>query len=98
MRLRIHPQAVEELDESIAFYEERDEGLGKEFASDYANTVASVVRHPLAAPKAGGRLRSKLFRRFPFRLVNHPSEQELLIVAIAHCSRKPGYWRGRFRR
>ena len=36
-----------------------------------------------------------LVKGFPFNVVYRPSETEILIVAIAHQSRQPGYWLAR---
>ena len=33
--------------------------------------------------------------RFPFRLIFQRYDSEIVIVAIAHAKRQPGYWHGR---
>ena len=34
-------------------------------------------------------------RRFPFRIVYRIVENRVLVVAVAHAKRRPGYWRDR---
>jgi len=36
-----------------------------------------------------------ILRRFPYDIVVIDRENERIVVALAHHSRKPGYWRGR---
>lgn len=39
--------------------------------------------------------REILLTRFSYKLVYRVREHDLYIVAIAHTSRRPGYWKGR---
>ena len=34
-------------------------------------------------------------KRFPFRIVYRVVEGSVLVVAIAHAKRRPGYWKNR---
>lgn len=36
-----------------------------------------------------------LTNRFPFTIIYVEREQEFLVIAVAHTSRKPGYWKNR---
>jgi len=44
---------------------------------------------------AAGRTRSWLLTRFPYRLIYRVRDEDVYIVAIAHTSRRPGYWQNR---
>ncbi|WP_407936397.1 hypothetical protein [Limnochorda pilosa] len=39
--------------------------------------------------------RRVLVRGFPYQVVYHLRPDEIVIVAVAHLKRRPGYWRNR---
>lgn len=38
-----------------------------------------------------------ILKRFPYDIVVRESPKEIIVVAVAHQSRRPGYWRNRVR-
>lgn len=75
-------------------------GLGSRFEA----SVDSVIDGVLESPESGAVwpgwdslpvVRSRRVPDFPYRLVYLIQPDELLVVAIAHEKRKPGYWRDR---
>jgi hypothetical protein len=99
-RVRIHAAAADEAVEAAAWYEKERPGLGAEFqrAIDAALDLleAEVVPLAVVAGVAGTQGAKRLFlRRFPYAVIVRESAEEILVVAFAHSSRRPGYWRGR---
>jgi hypothetical protein len=45
--------------------------------------------------EVGQGYRRKLIERYPFGIIYRIVGDEIQIVALAHTSRKPGYWKGR---
>jgi hypothetical protein len=45
--------------------------------------------------EVGQGYRRKLIERYPFGIIYPIVGDEIQIVALAHTSRKPGYWKGR---
>jgi len=43
----------------------------------------------------GGKWRRILLRRFPFGVVYGVMDDQIVVVAIMHTRRKPGYWKNR---
>ncbi|MBI3775205.1 MAG: hypothetical protein HY273_06575 [Gammaproteobacteria bacterium] len=39
--------------------------------------------------------RRYVMQRFPYSLIYTVSSEEIRILAVAHHSRRPGYWQGR---
>ena len=78
---RFHPDAAEELSNAAIFYEETKANLGKSFAAEVERTI-SLIRD---FPEAGSPLTAA---------VRHQAGS-ILIVAVAHQRRRPGYWRKR---
>ena len=92
----IHREARAELDDAMAFYESRARGLGLDLQAKVENAVAKIRRNPGAWPphkNSGFRRRST--DRFPFAVFYMEMPDCIWIAAIAHTSRRPGYWRSR---
>jgi plasmid stabilization system protein ParE len=89
------PDAEEEMNEAARFYESRTEGLGLDFLNEVEKTVASILAHPLAGPSVSENLRRRIVPRFPFGIVYAIHEDKVVVVAVAHLKRRPGYWKSR---
>lgn len=99
-RVRIERAAEEELRGAIIWYEEKRTGLGVEFYREVQRVLQIIKRHPgigTLVPKVPLQTNTRrvLLRRFPFAVVYREHETEIQVIAFAHTSRKPGYWRGR---
>lgn len=101
-RVRILEQAAEEAIEAAAWYEQERPGLGIEF--DHAvNAAIDLLEDSIVAltnmPGAAGARETKrlILKRFPYDIVVREVSEEIIVVAIAHQSRRPGYWRNRLR-
>lgn len=94
-RVRFLRPAEEELLATVAFYNARIPGLGSEFLAEVERTTALVAEHPLLGATFDEDIRRVLVRRFPYSLLYHVIGDEVLILAVSHHSRKPGYWRSR---
>lgn len=95
MRMVFRPAARREILEAQAWYEARARGLGFEFARAVEVAVEQVLRMPLAHPVLDGDFRHIFLRRFPYSIIYHVSESELVVVACFHHRRKPGDWQHR---
>ena len=93
----VHEAAATELAEAIAWYE-READRGHEFVDLVEHALGDLARNPLlSSPVHGGprSVRRFLLDRFPYAIVFVEREHELLVVAIAHQRRRPGYWKRR---
>lgn len=95
--VRYEAAADEELIDEVVRYELRREGLGNEFLAAVREAVRLVSENPGAwqASEYSRGLRRFVMDRFPFTIVYAELADEILVVAIAHASREPGYWRAR---
>ena len=98
--VRILEAAAEEAAEAAAWYERQRPGLGIDFsrAVDAALDLLEDELIPLApVVRSAGRQGIKRFilKRFPYDVVVLESGNEILVVAVAHHSRRPGYWKNR---
>ncbi len=96
MRYWLHPEGDQDLREAAEFYRENaGPALAQALFDEFDRSVALLLRHPDLGPVWRGARRRLVMRRFPFSLVYKVVGEELRILAVAHHSRRPGYWRGR---
>jgi plasmid stabilization system protein ParE len=95
MRHAFHPEAQAELEAAIEYYEGCKAGLGVDFAAECFACLRAIENHPAAWPVLEGELRRCLLRRFPYGIVYVAAGGRVLVVAIMHLHRQPGYWRDR---
>jgi len=50
---------------------------------------------PVPGVKIAKDARRVLLKRFPYSIVFYERENQIVIIAFAHSSRRPGYWRSR---
>jgi toxin ParE1/3/4 len=95
MKFKFHPEAELELAEAADFYEAGLSGLGGDFSDEVERVISLLLEQPELGTRTDDNLRHFVLRRFPFSVVYAAADQLLYVVAIAHGSRKPGYWRNR---
>ncbi len=96
--LLLHHSASAEYVAAAAWYEERRAGLGADFVGAVDAAMERVVpleQHATAATRRGVRVVRIKVRGFPYRLVVVELPDVILVVAVAHTSRRPNYWADR---
>jgi plasmid stabilization system protein ParE len=95
MRVEFHPEALAEFRAAAEYYETQQTGLGERFA----NAVEAAVAHIVAAPKSWriieDDIRRCLTKVFPYAVLYLIEHNHILVVAVMHCRREPGYWHNR---
>ena len=81
--------------EASVFYEAASVGLGSDFLDDVQRVVDTLREHPELGRAVGKGLRQVLLHRFPFSLIYSTEKDAIIVVAVAHQRRRPGYWKGR---
>ena len=97
MNYSLHPEAVEDLRDAAEFYRDRaGNSLSQSLLAEFEQSVNILLQHPgLGSPWRGGGRRRYLMKHFPYSLIYTVAAEEIRIFALAHHSRRPGYWRGR---
>ena len=93
--LDYHPEASTELIEAARFYEGRGTGLGHRLLEAVDASLAMLQRNPVAGWSDECGRRRWFVRRFPYLIIYRLEGSFLHVLAIAHTSRKPGYWESR---
>ena len=95
MTFSFHPDAQDEFNQAVDYYETAEAGLGWDFALEVHSATQNIVDYPEAWPVVGNEVRRCQTSRFPFGVVYSVVEGRILILAVMHLHRLPGYWRGR---
>ncbi len=91
-----HPEASLELGEAVGFYQRRLPGLGNDLLAEVEIAIATLQSNSrIGTPYKETGLRRVLLRRFPYAVFYLETEETLWIVAVAHTSRRPDYWKRR---
>jgi|GEM_PF-277463 len=86
--------AEKEYAESLKWYADRSRRAAVGFEAEFENALKAIAAHPERYPLCDDRHRFFLLKRYPFQIIYRSiSGHQLLIVAVAHTSRRPGYWR-----
>jgi toxin ParE1/3/4 len=95
IKVRFLPAAEIELLKEVTYYSKARTGTGVRFQAAIEAAVSRAATHPLGGAPSFKETRSVLVKGFPFSVVYRPSEQELLVVAIAPHRKRPQYWASR---
>ena len=95
MRVKLHPDARAELREARKWYYERSPLSATAFAHAVDSAISRIVEAPTQYPLAEHKTRKLVLQRFPFNIFYLPGGSAIVIVAVAHQKRRPGYWRSR---
>jgi toxin ParE1/3/4 len=95
VRLRYYDAALEEVLEITRYYRSIDAAVADSFVDTFLHATEQILRFPGSCAENNTGARAKALVRFPYSLLYEKVDDEVRIIAIAHQSRKPGYWRGR---
>ncbi len=98
--VRVEQDAEEELRAAIAWYEGQRPGLGVALLAEVQRAIDLIKNVPAVGvqiPRVQTRYETRRIplRRFPYVVVYRERAEVSQVIAFAHTSRKPGYWRSR---
>ena len=96
-RLEIRPQALADIAEAAAWYEERQKGLGERFTREVVAAIDVLLPNPLIYRLRNRRLGARWCfpRSFPYRIVYRFADDAVTVVAVIHAARQDRHWRER---
>ncbi len=94
-RLEYLDEALDEAEEAARWYAERSPMAAEGFTSELDVATTAIEQAPEAWPPYDHGTRRFLLRRFPYFLVYRIEPTRVVIVAVAHAHRRPGYWKDR---
>ena len=95
MKVRFLKAGKSELKEAVSYYDEQQAELGDAFLDEIDAAIKAIQDFPKAHALITRDIRRIRTKRFPYSLVYKVYESEIIIVAVMHEKRKPGYWQDR---
>jgi plasmid stabilization system protein ParE len=97
MKSRLIDAALEELRGATRYYRLIRPELGVRFRAAVDAALDRIEQWPLSGAPTDGNIRICRLKRFPYGIVYVPRETEIVIVAVMHLHRRPGYWKRRLK-
>ncbi|HYV24638.1 MAG TPA: type II toxin-antitoxin system RelE/ParE family toxin [Pyrinomonadaceae bacterium] len=84
-----------EFEESIAWYDAQQAGLGVQFAAEIENLLERISDSPQQFPHVRNRIRRAVSTRFPYTVHYITEKERIVVLAIFHVKRNPTQLEGR---
>jgi plasmid stabilization system protein ParE len=96
-QLAIHPDALADIETAAEWYEERQPGLGADFARTVRQAINALAGNPLiyCVRERRRRVRWCFPRRYPYRIVYRVNQDLITVIAVIHAARHDRHWRER---
>jgi toxin ParE1/3/4 len=92
----LHEEASAEYDAAFDWYLQRSPDAALKFDAEVERALTQIVQAPQRWAGGPHSTRRFLLRQFPFTLIYREQKPGAIqIVAIAHTSRRPEYWKQR---
>ena len=92
MNITLRPDAEADLKQAYDWYEKQSEGLGENFLLCVEDVITSIIETPKRFPIVFKEVRRALVGKFPYAVFYVNQNGLISIIAVFHCSRKPGIW------
>lgn len=94
-RVRLTRRATHEARAASQWYSVRDPRVADAFEAALDEAIDRIAAVPgVGSPWPGEpSVQRVVLRGFPYSVVFHDTGTELIVLAVAHQKRKPGYWR-----
>lgn len=88
-------EAEEELWHAVKWYEQKYNGLGLTFEQEVRSGLQTIQEQPEMWPKGVLGTQKLTLQKFPFIIYYLNTTEKIWVVAFAHTSRRPYYWKTR---
>lgn len=95
MKLKFDGEATAELEEGIDWYAVRSPDAERAFAAAIDHSLASLLAAPQRFAEVAPGFRAVRVEKFPYQLIYRVVGEIVIVVAVAHLKRRPGYWKRR---
>jgi plasmid stabilization system protein ParE len=92
MNLLVLPQAADEFEDAVAYYEDKQAGLGQRFRDEVDQHIQWVIGHVGVPRLRPGGYRRVNLKVFPHYIAYVELGETVWVLAIAHGHREPEYW------
>ena len=91
-KIKFEARATSEFKKIVAYYSQKEPGLGLDFTEDLDRSLSYVRSDPEAFPKVLNEIRRITLRIFPYSVFYVIGNKYVQVLAIGHFRQRPGYW------
>ena len=95
IRIELDPEAEAELEAAVDWHLSHSRDVAERFADEYERVIEAIHRFPAIGRPIDGGLRRLNIGRTDYTIIYRLRDDVATILAVAHASRRPGYWRER---
>ena len=95
MHIIFRPEAAADIAMAAGWYELQQHGIGESFLAEVKFASDYVAEQPECCAIIHRNTRRLLLRRFPYCLYYRIIDEQIVVVACFHSSRKPSLWKRR---
>jgi len=94
--VQLRPEAQIEFNQSIDWYETRQNGLSWKFIEAIDFAIESISRAPEQPARVYRNVRCKSVKRFPYQIYYHITGEEVVeVLSVFHVRQRPQIWQSR---
>ena len=94
---RIRSEAQAEIESAFERYRAESRELAEKFLAEIGTSLDLIRLHPNLYPMATSSTRRRVLRIFPYLVIYQEKLDVILVIAVAHAKRRPGYWARRLK-
>lgn len=94
---RFLDEAEAEFLKEVQYYADVQAGGAERFRTAVEEATARSLAFPMAGLRYRANTRRVFVKGYPFFLVYRPEADDVVVLAVVHESRRPGYWLSRAR-
>ena len=96
-RVRIRLEAKKEIDAAFEWYFVRSPKAADAFLEEIETSLSNIASEPHLYPIFTKNIRRRVMTGFPYSVIFKEQSDSILVLAIAHAKRRPGYWAKRLK-
>lgn len=93
--IRLLPEARDEFDSAVDWYEQRQPGLGADFLAQVREVFQRIAANPQLHATVYQDVRKAVVKKFPYVVLYREEAGEILVIAVFHTGRDPSIWQSR---
>ena len=93
--VELHEEAAADYDAAFDWYLERSPDAARDLDSEFERALGQIEHSPERWARGSHKTHRFLLKRFPYLVIYREKGTIVQVLAVAHTSRKPDYWKNR---
>lgn len=97
MRVQLADGAKRDFADGLRWYRKRSDRAANHFVEEINDAITKILKDPARNRQIRPDIRTIRIKRYPYSLIYLIHPDAIIIVAVAHSKRRPGYWSRRLK-